>query len=132
MGMSGPRSSRQYDVVADARRRWSAEEKQAIVAEASGACTNVSAVARRHGISPSLLFRWIKGQAAAEKPLVATAFVPLALPAPIGSADDAKPCEPNRHCSDMIEIELANGRRLRVGCRVDGAALKRVIALLEE
>lgn len=26
MGMSGPRSSRQYDVVADARRRWSAEQ----------------------------------------------------------------------------------------------------------
>lgn len=32
----------------------------------------------------------------------------------------------------MIEIYLANGRRLRVGCRVDGAALKCVIALLEE
>lgn len=49
MGKSGPRSSRQYDVVADARRRRSAEEKQAIIAEASGACTNVSAVARQHG-----------------------------------------------------------------------------------
>jgi transposase len=129
--MSGPRSSPQYDVVADARRRWSAEEKQAIVAEASGACTNVSAVARRHGVSPSLLFRWIKGQTT-EKPPVATVFVPLALPAPAEPSAEAKPREPDRHCPDMIEIELANGRRLRVGCRIDGAALRRVIALLEE
>ncbi len=64
MPISGDGFSRRYSVVAETRRRWSAEEKRGIVAEAAQPCANVSAVARRHGIKPSLLFRWrrIKGR----------------------------------------------------------------------
>ena len=139
MGMSGDRPSRRYDVVADTRRRWSEDEKRAIVEEASGACTNVSAVARRHGMKPSLLFRWKKDLGASGmKP---AAFVPMALAAPeramsiagshVGSLADA---EPGRHAVSRsdIEIELANGRRVRVGTKADLAALQRIIAILEE
>lgn len=43
---------------AAARRVFSAEEKHQYVEEASQPGSSVSAVARRHGISPSLLFRW--------------------------------------------------------------------------
>lgn len=43
---------------ASARRVFSAEEKQLCVEETRQPGANVSAVARRHGISPSLLFRW--------------------------------------------------------------------------
>lgn len=138
MGMSGDRPSRRYDVVADTRRRWSEDEKRAIVEEASGACTNVSAVARRHGMKPSLLFRWKRdiGTSAPEP----TAFVPLALAAPepvsiagshVASLADAERAGPAVPRSD-IEIELANGRRVRVGAKADLAALKRIIAILEE
>ena len=63
MPMSGDRSGDHYTMVADTRRRWSAAEKAAIVAEASGSCPNISAVARRNGINPSLLFRWRKALA---------------------------------------------------------------------
>jgi hypothetical protein len=45
-------------VVAEARRRWSDAEKHAVVAEAERPGVNISAVARRHGIKPSRLFRW--------------------------------------------------------------------------
>ncbi|MCK1498292.1 transposase, partial [Bradyrhizobium sp. 188] len=38
------------------RRRWSADAKAAIVAESFAPGASVSAVARRHDISPSLLF----------------------------------------------------------------------------
>ena len=134
MAMSGDRPSRRYDVVAETRRRWSEAEKRAIVEEASGACTNVSAVARRHGMKPSLLFRWKRdiGTAGAEL----AAFVPLAVTAPepmslAGSVADAEPAGPGVSRSD-IEIELANGRRVRVGTKADLTALRRIITILEE
>ena len=40
------------------RRRWSAEEKAAIVQETYAAGMSVSLVARRHGIAPNQLFSW--------------------------------------------------------------------------
>jgi transposase-like protein len=42
------------------RRRWSAEAKLRIVEESFAGWRQVSATARRHGISPSLLFAWRK------------------------------------------------------------------------
>jgi transposase len=56
--MSGDSFTRSYSVVADTRRRWSDEEKEAIVAEAAFPGANVSAVARRHGIKPSCQRVW--------------------------------------------------------------------------
>ena len=58
--MSGDEFARRFEVVAEIRRRWLREEKLAIVEEASGPCVNISAVARRHGIKPALLYRWRK------------------------------------------------------------------------
>jgi len=58
--ISGDNFAHRYSVVADTRRRWSEDEKQAIIAEALQPGVNVSAVARRHGIKPSLLFGWRK------------------------------------------------------------------------
>lgn len=40
------------------RREWSEVEKRAIVAECDEPGATVSAVARKHDMSPSLLFRW--------------------------------------------------------------------------
>ena len=69
--MSGDGFSRRYSVVADTRRRWSEDEKQAIIGEALQPGVNVSAVARRHGIKPSLLFRWRKMAQKEAKPAAA-------------------------------------------------------------
>jgi len=63
------------------RRKWSAQEKAAIVAESLAEGAVVSAVARRHGLNPQQLFGWrsclrdsVKGSA---PPYDATpAFVP--------------------------------------------------------
>ena len=40
------------------RRRWTATEKLAIVEETLLPGESVSAVARRHGVAPNLLYRW--------------------------------------------------------------------------
>jgi transposase len=40
------------------RRRWSAAEKLRIVEETLSSGDSVSAVARRHGVAPNLLYRW--------------------------------------------------------------------------
>lgn len=142
--MSGDRSSRRFDVIAETRRRWSQAEKEAVAAEASAPDVNVSAVARRHGISPSLLFRWIKvhGPRRSEVAKAPLAFLPVALPAPqavepSGSAGQpprggARPSHaPSCPAEGRIEIELCNGRLLRVGASVDAATLKRLIDVLE-
>jgi transposase len=42
------------------RRRWTGEEKGRIVAESFEAGSNISEVARRHGLSPQHLFQWRK------------------------------------------------------------------------
>ena len=40
------------------RRRWTTQEKLEIVEESELSGLSVSAVARKHGVSPSLLFTW--------------------------------------------------------------------------
>jgi transposase len=40
------------------RRRWSAEEKRALVEEAEQPGMSISAVARKYGIHPNQLFKW--------------------------------------------------------------------------
>jgi transposase len=42
------------------RRRWSAQEKKALVEEAEQPGMSISAVARRYGIHPNQLFSWRK------------------------------------------------------------------------
>jgi len=138
--------SRRYAVVADTRRQWSDEEKQSIVAEASRPDVNISAVARRHGIKPSLLFRWRRLAKEAEAGTTAPAFVPVTLALPPVRTESAVPeASPTAGSSmpttrpdveraqhdDRIEIELGNGRLVRVDADVDTAALKRIIDLLD-
>ena len=99
------------NIVADTRRRWSEDEKASIVAEAAN-CPNISALARRRGLKPSLLFRWRREQCDAKAATpVPLAFVPVALPAPAPSSPPtitlAKP--------NMIEIVIAGGRVVRAG-----------------
>jgi len=42
------------------RRRWSAAEKLRIVEETMFDGESISAVARRNGVAPNLLYRWLK------------------------------------------------------------------------
>lgn len=122
--MSGPMTR---TFVADARRRWPEEEKQAIIEESK--TLPVSRVAKKHGVATSLLFRWRKqqgivGSRAGQSSRAAreAGFVRVALPAPVGIVPGLE--------QSGVEIVLANGTRLIAGERTDLALLKRVIAAL--
>jgi transposase len=109
-------------VVASTRRSWAAWEKRAIVDEAQRTTSSISSVARRHGITPSLLFRWrrelLQEQSAAPEP----AFVPLALPSPV---ETPRPPEEG----GVVEVELAGGR-VRIVGPVDRATIATVLGIL--
>jgi transposase len=114
-------------VEAGRRRRWSEEAKLRIVLESLQAPRQVAATARRHGISRSQLLQWrrsfrAKQKSAAEQPagLVPAMVVPD--PAPAARAGQA--------ASGAIEIELANGARLRITGAVDAATLTAAVAAL--
>lgn len=113
----------------EGRRRWSRAEKLAIVAEIGE--SPVSAIARKHNIASSLLFRWrreLGSEAAATLKPAEPGFVRVALPAPAshGSTSTASVAG-----DGSIEIVLVGGRRVIVGKDVDVIALKRVIEALE-
>ena len=114
-------------VVAGTRRSWSPEQKRAILAEAEDPATTASAVARRHGLHSSLLFRWRRAVLAEQQARTASAppaFVPLALPPPAAAVAE-RPAG-----SGVVEIELAGGHRLRAEAGADLALLQSVIAAL--
>ena len=145
--MSGDNFSRRYSVVAETRRHWSEVEKRAIIAEAAARPdANISAVARRHGMKPSLLFRWRRIARDAKDQQHVPAFIPvtLALPAATvkasavepGPGTDAPPSSPasagTKGSSDhRIEITLGNGRVVRVGAGVDTDSLRRILDAVE-
>jgi transposase len=123
------------------RRRWSIEEKLRIVAETEEPGARVTDVAARHGVYPGLLFTWRRqvrdGLLAAPPPAT---FVPVRMLVPNTAAEpeirpasndqqDAPSPETSRR-SEMIEITLSNGCRLRVDQQIDVRALRRVVGVL--
>lgn len=127
MGMSGDHFERRFEIVADTRRRWSREEKLAIVNEASVACTNVSAVARRHGIKPALLYRWKKelsGKAAA-------ALLPVTISEVCDDEEGKRHPLPAKTKACVVDIVLCNGRMVRVPVDIEGRVLRRIVIALE-
>ena len=128
--MSGHSTEERFVIVAEARRRRTRAEKEAIVAELNSTGGTVSAVARKHNIAASLLFRWRREfgtKTAAGKAEAVRSFVPVTLPAPVAKPDSFS----GIMAGGAIEIVLANGRRVLVSGTVDVGALKQVIEALD-
>ena len=128
------------------RRRFSMEQKLAVLAEAMVPGATISEVARRHDLMPAQVFKWrrlaelgvIGVPGASELPsfvaVEITKDVPPSLPVSISDgkpavAEDA-PRRRRRKKAGLIEIELGSGPRIRVDRDVDAAALERVLAVL--
>ncbi|MBU1212914.1 MAG: transposase [Alphaproteobacteria bacterium] len=133
MDMSGDDFDRRFDVVADTRRRWSLAEKRKIVAEACVPCANISAVARRHGLKPALLYRWKKELGGERQdPSEGAGFVPVTITAVATSKPAGAPppvTVNDRH--SVIDIRLANGRSVRVDASIETSTLRHIINALE-
>lgn len=110
------------------RRRWSPEQKQAIVAESVSA-QSITAVAQKHGIGTGLLYTW-RHQLLTRRSGEAAGFArvevisePPRLAGPIASSAPA---------TGLIEIVLPDGASIRVDAQVDEPALRRVLAALDK
>ena len=107
------------------RRRWTPADKLRIVQEAFAPNAIAKRVAERHEISTGLLFTW-RRQLRASGP---AGFLPVQLvraepetPAPAPPAS----CPPG-----LIEIDMPNGARVRVGQGADLTVLRTVLAALD-
>ena len=116
------------------RRRWTDPEKLRVVEEGFAGSRLVSATARRHGISRSLLTTWrrlhqqgllLGGRDAA--PGFARVTVAPDRPEGRPGARSASPIK----APARVEIVLLGGRRLLVDAGMDPAALVRLIAVVE-
>jgi len=102
------------------RRRWDAETKGRLVAESFEPGCSVSELARRHDLSPNLLFLWRRQAAknAESKVRVGPAFVPMVM------AGDA-PAAPVVTEACVVEVELGDVR-IRIKGPVDRSVLREV------
>jgi transposase-like protein len=128
------------------RRKWSLEEKAALVAEIEAEGGKVKRVARRHRIAESLLYNWRaawKAAAAAVGSQGTVEFVPLGVmpgsrsnsgvPATLTgpAAMPAHQPDPRDNRLGGIEIALPDGSRVSVDTFVNEQALARVLRAMK-
>lgn len=102
------------------RRRWSAAEKEQLVAATLEPGASVSAVARSAGIHPSQLYGWRRQLCARANAAPGFAAVRVA----------AEPASVALPGAGLIEIEFADGARMRIAGPVDPATLTAAVAAL--
>ena len=124
------------------RRRWTIEEKVAILDEASQPRASITAVADRHGISRNLIYLWrrqaregsmpgVTVSNGAQSPFVAVQVADRAERAPAQNAPQRLPVPFGRRRPGLIEIALSNGRVVKVEESIDPAMLSRIVAALD-
>ena len=115
------------------RRQWSDDEKARIVEETLVPGARVAEVARRNAVSASLVFGWrrLARDGLLGQGVPALVPVEIVAPAPALPAPTPPSVSRLRRSAGLIEIELPQGRRLRVGSDVDGDALRRVLDALD-
>jgi transposase len=119
--------SRLEVVSTGARRRWTLEEKQRIVAESYEGPRLVSLTARRNRLSTSQLFTWhrlardgrLTGDAMPN--IVHVEITPALAPVSISALQPASSPAAQPARAGIIEIELGGDCRVRVGDRARGA-----------
>jgi len=102
------------------RRRWSTAEKERLVAASLERGTTVSAVAREAGIHPGQLYGWRRQLLRRSPPAATFAAVRIA----------AEPAAAGLPTAGLIEVEFANGSRMRISGAVDPATLGATVAVL--
>ncbi|WP_085034928.1 IS66-like element accessory protein TnpA [Ensifer aridi] len=122
--------SRMEIVDSGRRRRFSNEAKLAIVAESYSAPRQVTATARRHGITRFQLNDWRKAAREGRLGRGSEGFVP-ALLVPEPGMPVVAPTNSSTAQSGLMEVVSANGRRVIVGRDVDVEALLRILRGLE-
>jgi transposase len=118
------KSEPRIEIVAERRRTHDPAFRERVLAQAAAPGANVQELARQHGLSPSLIYRWRRlASVQAARPGPEVRLLPVQIAKPPEKPPAPKPC-------GVIEIELANGERVRVDAGVNAAALRRVLNVL--
>lgn len=113
------------------RRRWTVEQKLAILRDAFGSGGSVRDACERHEIGSGQLYTWrrqaMSGELTGVQPPALPSFAEVEVAAPpvptMASPEPALPC-------GQIRIALPSGVRLTVDAAVDADALARVLGVL--
>ena len=126
--------------VVGGRRRWTVEQKLAMLADAFGPGGSIGAACDRHRIGSGQLYTWRRRALAGELTAMRSAtvdpagFAEVALSTPDFRSAHAplsvSPVAQGPQPCGQIGIELPSGVRLTVDAAVDGDALARVLAVL--
>ena len=99
------------------RRKWTQEEKAALLAEVDAAGDKVRSVARRHGIAESVLYNWRSARKAALQAGAGCSgtirFLPVGV---IGEAANETPAMRASLASPDRSVERRAGAMLRIVC----------------
>ncbi|WP_137156759.1 transposase [Rhizobium sp. FKL33] len=113
------------------RRDWSDEEKDQIVAESYSGEMSVSAVARRHGLSPGQLFTWRRQVRKQAEPAVPPMFVPAVIDRAVEPPPPRRKTI-TRQAPSIAAIELeVGGAIVRIAPGTDSATIAAVIQALK-
>jgi len=128
----------------DRRRIWSAQEKAALLAEVDAEGGKVRLVARRRGVSESLLYNWRSARKAAAVAAGAPDDVQFVAVGVLGGKAPREPAllappeptaapepPPAEGKGGSIEITLPNGARVSVDAFVSEKALARVLRAMK-
>jgi transposase len=122
------------------RRAWTVEDKVRIVEESLRGHRQGSAVARRYGVSRSLLTRWRSDYRAGRLGLAAPTFIAVATaaspphqppPARVREAPGLPTTAKVLEAAPMVEIVLGNGRRMIVPASMDPPVLARLLTVVD-
>jgi transposase len=130
------------EIVGDRRRVHDAAFRAEVVAESVAVGARVHDVAQRHGICPSLVYRWRRAAMADTGDGSTMRLFPIRIaaspdvPQPVSPPSSSPSSSPSSIAAPrptgLIEIELADGVRVCVEEGVSLAALRRVISVLRE
>ena len=128
--MSGPRQRIELITGGERRRRWSWEQKQAIVAESVAPRASPTMIARKYGLNTGQLYTW-RRQILRRVPAVAAPTGFTRVDVVEESARQAVPTNTTHAArSCLIEVILPGGASVRVEGCVDERALRRVLNAL--
>ncbi len=113
---------------AERRRRWTDEDKLAILAEVGVNGWTVADVARRHDLTRQHIYQWRAEMR--RKGLWPETDAPSFLPVEIAAHSTAAETDPGGAAAE-ITVVLRNGRQLRCPVRIEDAVLTRLVRLLE-
>jgi transposase len=109
------------------RRRWTVEEKVALVREAFAPGARVAEVARRRDVSRAQIYQWRAALRDGRLGAVGGEIVDFV---PVAVTDEATvPVE--GPAAEPVEIDLVGGRRLKVASSLPTAELRRLIRAVE-